>query len=444
MSLFEVKIFISYSRKDEEFAKFLHERLTNLGYNVFLDKEKILIGDDFLEKIKTSIKSIDATVFILSDNSLSSEWCKAEAYYSMALGKDFLPLRYKLDQNSNPDPFVKMQSDINYIDIKNDSEFPIALDKIVDQLTATKKSVQKRVMTLCIKLLGVFLLLGALSYAVMTNINDWNHTKKRNAQINKIKTSSKVFNKQQLAIQSDKYIDDNQFQNELNAVLDDNNYSNEQRVNSLLLLNSIHTKRNSGLNKRWYLDGVDLSNNTLKNDQLANISWINSDINNLQLQNVNLYDFYWGGTVDNSTLDNCRLMGSTLALSIVKTDFRNCQFMGCNIDIENMGTTHFYFENSDSTSASITNELALFENCVITNCEERPGPNVIEILYEDSEVRFSNVLFENCKFKGFIREKWFTDCIFSNCYIPTDCDTNILLSNGNKLQNVLSINESCF
>ena len=56
----EPAIFISYAREDEELAVSLLEGLEKGAYDVYLDKEKTLIGEQFLATIVRRLRQCDA------------------------------------------------------------------------------------------------------------------------------------------------------------------------------------------------------------------------------------------------------------------------------------------------------------------------------------------------------------------------------------------------
>lgn len=70
--------FISYSSKDEEFAKRLHADLQAKGVRCWLACEDIKIGDEFRNVIDKTIRSHDKLLLILSEHSVESEWVKDE------------------------------------------------------------------------------------------------------------------------------------------------------------------------------------------------------------------------------------------------------------------------------------------------------------------------------------------------------------------------------
>jgi hypothetical protein len=70
--------FISYSAKDEEFAKRLHSRLRDAKVRVWFAPEDIKGGVKLYDQIERAIQVHDRLLLVLSDNSLQSEWVMTE------------------------------------------------------------------------------------------------------------------------------------------------------------------------------------------------------------------------------------------------------------------------------------------------------------------------------------------------------------------------------
>jgi hypothetical protein len=82
-SLFEPAIqffscFISYSNKDEEFAKRLYADLQKVGVRCWFAPEDLKVGDKFRARIDESIRLYDKLLLIISENAVGSEWVKWE------------------------------------------------------------------------------------------------------------------------------------------------------------------------------------------------------------------------------------------------------------------------------------------------------------------------------------------------------------------------------
>jgi uncharacterized protein YjbI with pentapeptide repeats len=70
--------FISYSTKDESFAKELHSRLQVSGVRCWFAPENLKIGDRFQERIEESIRLYDKLLVVLSESSVNSAWVERE------------------------------------------------------------------------------------------------------------------------------------------------------------------------------------------------------------------------------------------------------------------------------------------------------------------------------------------------------------------------------
>jgi hypothetical protein len=70
--------FISYSHKDEEFAKRLHADLQNNGVRCWFAPEDFKIGDKIRSTIDESIRVYDKLLLVLSETSVQSTWVEHE------------------------------------------------------------------------------------------------------------------------------------------------------------------------------------------------------------------------------------------------------------------------------------------------------------------------------------------------------------------------------
>ncbi len=70
--------FISYSSKDGEFARSLHDDLQNNGVRCWFAPEDLKIGDKFRGRIDDAIRIHDKLLIVLSENSIRSSWVEKE------------------------------------------------------------------------------------------------------------------------------------------------------------------------------------------------------------------------------------------------------------------------------------------------------------------------------------------------------------------------------
>lgn len=70
--------FISYSSKDDEFARRLHGRMRDVPLRVWFAPEEMKGGNLLVEQIETAIRLYDKLLVVLSKASLQSEWVMTE------------------------------------------------------------------------------------------------------------------------------------------------------------------------------------------------------------------------------------------------------------------------------------------------------------------------------------------------------------------------------
>ena len=87
-------IFISYSRKDKDYViPFAKELDNRVGQNrIWIDWTGIESGEDFKDRIMNAIDRSQVILFMLSDNSLQSEYAKMEVEYAHNTNKKVIPV----------------------------------------------------------------------------------------------------------------------------------------------------------------------------------------------------------------------------------------------------------------------------------------------------------------------------------------------------------------
>lgn len=87
-------IFISYSRRDFDFAEKLVNALNADGRTVWIDR-KIRAGAQFPDEIRNELDAAAAVIFIISPDSVESDWCRRELAYASENHKRIIPLLYR-------------------------------------------------------------------------------------------------------------------------------------------------------------------------------------------------------------------------------------------------------------------------------------------------------------------------------------------------------------
>ena len=86
------RIFVSYSRKDIDFARKLAGDLEKAGYDVWWDITDLRGGDDWVRTIPTAIETSQFILVVLSPNSVDSEWVEKEYTQALSLRKKIVPI----------------------------------------------------------------------------------------------------------------------------------------------------------------------------------------------------------------------------------------------------------------------------------------------------------------------------------------------------------------
>ena len=83
-------IFISYSRRDQTYARKLAEDLRQRGFDVWID-DRIDYGDQWFNEIENAIAACGAFVVIMSPDSRKSQWVQREILIAQREGKAIFP-----------------------------------------------------------------------------------------------------------------------------------------------------------------------------------------------------------------------------------------------------------------------------------------------------------------------------------------------------------------
>ena len=124
-------IFVSYSRADMDVVRRLvgdiHEK-TNA--RCWVDWNGIESGDQFVDVIINAIDRVDTVLFILSDNSMASEFARREIDYARNTGKKIVPV--VVDGGKLRGWFLFFFGSVDYIDIK----VPMQYDKLLRNIAS--------------------------------------------------------------------------------------------------------------------------------------------------------------------------------------------------------------------------------------------------------------------------------------------------------------------
>jgi len=121
-------LFISYSRKDIDFARKLTEAFKGQELDFWIDWAGIPPTVDWWQEIEKGIEEADIFVFLLSPDSAKSKVCKREIEHAIKNGKRLIPIVVR-DVNAAQTP-SELQS-LNWIFLRENDNFSDALGKLM-------------------------------------------------------------------------------------------------------------------------------------------------------------------------------------------------------------------------------------------------------------------------------------------------------------------------
>jgi len=86
------QVFLSYSRKDQNFALELAQRMKQRNVPVWVDQWDIPPSANWPREVQSAIQSCTHVLLVLSPNSIASKEVRSEMYYASDSGKIILPV----------------------------------------------------------------------------------------------------------------------------------------------------------------------------------------------------------------------------------------------------------------------------------------------------------------------------------------------------------------
>jgi YVTN family beta-propeller protein len=124
-------VFLSYSRRDGEFAQRLTSALQERGKAVWFDVEGIRDAEVFPEALRRAIEASDGFVFVISPDSVRSSFCVEEAEDAARLNKRIVPLALRPVRDGEVPEGVRVR---NWISAGAEWDFETTVSRVVKAL----------------------------------------------------------------------------------------------------------------------------------------------------------------------------------------------------------------------------------------------------------------------------------------------------------------------
>jgi WD40 repeat protein len=124
-------VFVSYSRRDAEPVQRLVTALQARGKDVWLDVDGIRDAEVFPAALRRAVESSDGFVFIISPDSVASDFCEQEVEHATELNKRIVPLLLRRVPDASVPEALRVR---NWIPFEDDAEFARGVERVVQAL----------------------------------------------------------------------------------------------------------------------------------------------------------------------------------------------------------------------------------------------------------------------------------------------------------------------
>jgi hypothetical protein len=154
-----IRLFVSYSSKDQVFVERLANDLKKRDFQTWLDTNDIVPGTNWGDSIQSGLDLTDIMLLIISPEAIASNNVKLEWQYFFDKDKPIIPIRFK---PANV-PFQLSRS--HYIDFF-DSPYDKAFEKLITVVETHKLTVWKNLVTAFFDPKSSFKMIGSLGYRI--------------------------------------------------------------------------------------------------------------------------------------------------------------------------------------------------------------------------------------------------------------------------------------
>lgn len=125
-------VFISYSRRNKDFAAKLNESLDNSNIDAWVDWEGIPLSSDWMDEITRAIEGADAFLFIITPDSLASEVCAQELELGLKYNKKLVPILHIEPEKGST--MHNVLASTNWVYMREQDDFDATLPALLETI----------------------------------------------------------------------------------------------------------------------------------------------------------------------------------------------------------------------------------------------------------------------------------------------------------------------
>jgi WD40 repeat protein len=128
------QVFLSHSEQDKAVTEKIRRTLMREGFTVWTNRTDIKTGTEFQEVINRGIEEADNLIYLISPNSLKSQYCQQELAYASKLNKHIIPLLIEpTDLEDIPLELRSLQF-IDFTEHEDEAQYRTVADKLLNVL----------------------------------------------------------------------------------------------------------------------------------------------------------------------------------------------------------------------------------------------------------------------------------------------------------------------
>src|SRR5215216_5141363 len=126
-------VFISYAHEDQDFVRELHEALEKLNRDTWIDWKDIPRTAKWIDEVYSGIESADAFAFVISPDSVASEFCIVELNHAVEHNKRLVPIWHRDVNDESVPPDL---SSHQYVFFRESDDFDRVFEDLIEALDA--------------------------------------------------------------------------------------------------------------------------------------------------------------------------------------------------------------------------------------------------------------------------------------------------------------------
>lgn len=411
------RLFLSYARADLSDASYLFGTLTKQSCNVWMDRNELLAGDDFVRGLQTHLAGADALVFLLTRRSAASTWCLAEVQF--ALGRGLVVIVVEKDGDSKlPEALERLLRDVQRMPW---SEVDAGL---AAQILRARARSRRRFLTRAAILSGVAGGFSILGVQVAGSINRFDASRRLAHFFAVLRSAAVVWSGEEVRSRLRPVRDEPDLPGLLQRIAEDASSASALRVNAWQAMAALRDGRQTEW--RTYIEDVQWKGGHLTDVLWANTTYGRGDISGLVAERVRMAGLVFGPGPEAGkaglTFGSIRIRDADIwflrvdGTQMLDVVFENCKFRGAQLDLTHAAAVQFV--SREKSEVVLSTDVAIMEDSWIIHRGPPPESGVMDLAVPEQEVIFVGVQFTRVQFEGQLKSTWFRGCHFANCVFP--------------------------